>query len=97
VANRSRASPAGSGAALVRAGESELEFDRQAPLGQAERVLLQSYLDEITERVAPYLDAALLQELHQLVDQTSPQHLLEQPYLSMTWLSVLALGRKPPV
>ena len=69
-------------------------FDRQAPLGEAEQGLLQSYLEEVAERVAPYLDAALLQELRQLVDPESPQHLLGQPYLTMTWLNVLAFGRK---
>jgi ubiquinone/menaquinone biosynthesis C-methylase UbiE len=69
-------------------------FDRQAPLGEAEQGLLQSYLEEIAERVAPYLDGALLQELRQFVDPGSPQHLLGQPYLTMTWLNVLALGRK---
>jgi hypothetical protein len=54
-------------------------FDRQAPLGEAEQELLQSYLKEVAERVAPYLGAPLLQELRQLVDSGSPQHLLRQP------------------
>jgi ubiquinone/menaquinone biosynthesis C-methylase UbiE len=72
-------------------------FDRQAPLGETEQELLQSYLEEVAERVAPYLDAALLEELRQLVDPASPQHLLGQPYLTMTWLNVLAFGRKPSV
>ncbi len=72
-------------------------FDRQAPLGKAERELLQSYLEEVAERVAPHLDAALLRELRQLVDPGSPQHLLGQPYLTMTWLNVLAFGRKRSV
>lgn len=69
-------------------------FDRQAPLGEAERELLQRYLEEIAERVAPHLDAALVQELGKLVDPRSPQHLLGQPFLTMTWLNVLAFGRK---
>lgn len=72
-------------------------FDRQAPLGEAEQKLLQSYLEEVTKRVAPYLNAALLHELGQLVDPGSPQHLLGQPYLTMTWLNVLAFGRKRSV
>ena len=69
-------------------------FDRQAPLGAAERALLQSYLEEVVQRVAPYLDAALLQELRQLVVPGSPQHLLGLPHLTMTWVNVLAFGRK---
>jgi ubiquinone/menaquinone biosynthesis C-methylase UbiE len=70
-------------------------FDRQAPLGEAEQLLLQSYLEGIEKRVAPYLEASLLRELRNLVTPGSPQHLIRQPYLTMTWLNVLAIGRKP--
>jgi hypothetical protein len=70
-------------------------FDRQAPLGEAERDLLQSYLEEVVERVAPHLEAPLLDELRQLVDPSSSKRLLEQPYLTMTWLNELAYGVKP--
>ena len=69
-------------------------FDRQAPLCEAERSLLQGYLEQVAERVTPHLDAALPDDLRGLVDPRSPQHLLEQPYLSMTWLNVLSFGRK---
>lgn len=69
-------------------------FDRQAPLGEAEHELLQGYLEHVMKRVTPHLDAALLEELRQLVDPASPQHLLRQPYLTMTWISSLAFGRK---
>lgn len=68
-------------------------FDRHAPLGDAERELLQCYLEEVVERVAPHLDAALLRELRQRVEPDSPRHLLRQPHLTMTWVNVLALGR----
>lgn len=71
-------------------------FDRQAPLGAAERDLLQSYLEEVSERVARHLDTVLLAELRQLVEPGSARHLLTQPHLTMTWLSVLAIGRRPP-
>lgn len=70
-------------------------IDRQAPFGVAERALLQSYLEDVANRVALHLDASLLQELRQLSDPKSPHHLLRQPYLTMTWLNVLAFGRKP--
>lgn len=72
-------------------------FDRQAPLGIAERGLLQRYLEEVADRVAPYLDSVLLQEFQRLVDPGSPEHLLGQPHLTMTWLSVVAHGRKRSV
>ena len=55
-------------------------IDRQAPFGKAEQALLQSYLEEVGNRVAPYLDASLLQKLRQLSDPESPQHMLRQPY-----------------
>jgi SAM-dependent methyltransferase len=82
-------------AGLQPLGMTTNAFDRQAPLGTAEQALLQSYLDEIAERVAPHLDAPLLQDLRQLIDPGSREHLLGQPYLTMTWLNVLAFGRKP--
>gem|GEM_PF-231076 len=70
-------------------------FDRQVPLGDDERVLLQGYLDELVQRVGPFLDASLLAELRDLVNPASSHHLLGEPYLSLTWLNVLAVGRKP--
>ena len=86
-------------AVLAEAGLEPLKMatqaiDRQAPFGEAERALLQSYLEGVANRVAPYLDAPLLQELRQLNDPRSPDHMLRQPYLTMTWLNVLALARK---
>ena len=69
-------------------------IDRQAPFGEAEQQLLQSYLDGVEKRVAPFLDAARLRELRELRDPSSRRHMLREPYLTMTWLNVLALGRK---
>jgi ubiquinone/menaquinone biosynthesis C-methylase UbiE len=70
-----------------------IAIDRQAPFRDAEREVLQSYLDAVVERVTPYLAEPLLVQLRELADNASPQHLLKQPYLTMTWLNVLALGR----
>jgi len=69
-------------------------FDRQAPLTESVQALLQSYLDEVTERASAHLAPELLAELRELVDPSSPRHLLRQPHLSITWLNVLAFGRK---
>ena len=69
-------------------------MDRQAPFGEAEETLLQGYLEAVAHRVAPYLDPSLLQQLRQLGDPESPEHMLRQPYLTMTWMNVLALGQK---
>jgi len=86
-------------AALAAAGLEPVSIatsaiDRQAPFGEAEQALLESYLDALSDRVAPYLDDSWLQELHRLTDPESPRHMLRQPYFTMTWLNVLALGRK---
>jgi SAM-dependent methyltransferase len=70
-------------------------FDRQAPLAAVERDLLQCYLEEVSARVAPHLDPALFEEFRQLVDPASPRHLPGQAHLTMTWLNVLAIGRRP--
>jgi SAM-dependent methyltransferase len=70
-------------------------FDRQAPLSGVVQALLQSYLDEVTERASAHLAPELLAELRELVEPGSPKHLLLEPNVSITWLNVLALGRKP--
>lgn len=70
-------------------------MDRQAPFNAPERAVLQRYLEDVTHRVAPHLDAARLGELRELGNPSSPRHMLRQPYLTMTWLNVLALARKP--
>jgi len=72
-------------------------FDRQAPLPPAEAALLQGYLEDVLARVAGHVEAPALQELLRLADPRSPEHLLLRPGLTMTWLSVLALGRKGPL
>jgi ubiquinone/menaquinone biosynthesis C-methylase UbiE len=82
-------------AGLEPMGLATHAFDRQAPLGEAEKALLRGYLKTVVARVSPHLEARLLQELHQLVDPGSPTNMLEQPHLTVTWLNVLALGRKP--
>jgi ubiquinone/menaquinone biosynthesis C-methylase UbiE len=82
-------------AGLKPLGLTTHAFDRQAPLGEAEKALLRGYLKTVLARVSPHLELELLKELHQLVDPGSPTNMLEQPQLTMTWLNVLALGRKP--
>jgi hypothetical protein len=71
-----------------------IAIDRRAPLAEAEHQLLQSYLDELVERVRPFLDDAAFDQLRHLADPISPHHLLRQPHLTMTWINVLALARR---
>lgn len=72
-------------------------FDRQAPLGEAEQRLLATYFQDIEQRITSHLEPVLLQRLRELIDPASSNYLLHQPHFSMTWVSVLALGRKPSV
>jgi hypothetical protein len=68
-------------------------FDRLAPLGEFERVLLQRYLQEVEQRVTPHLEPDALTAFRELVDPKSPKQLLRAPNLSLTWVNALALGR----
>jgi len=69
-------------------------IDRRAPLAKLESRFVQSYLEGVAERVEPYLEASLFADLKELVDPKSPKHMLKDPYLTMTWLNVLAIGRR---
>lgn len=84
-----------SAAGFEPAGMTTHAFDRSAPFREVEAALLQRYLEEVTERVSAHLEPNLFAKLRELVDPASPLHLLKQPHLTMTWLNVLALGRKP--
>lgn len=80
-------------AGLEPISTTTIAIDRQAPLADAERTLLQHYLDGLLERVTPELDTPSLERLRSLVDERSSEHLLRQPNLTMTWLNVLAIAR----
>jgi SAM-dependent methyltransferase len=69
-------------------------FDRQAPLAPPERDLLSCYLGDLLQRAAPHVEPPLLEALRPLLDPASSTALLRRPDLSMTWLCVLAMGRK---
>src|SRR5205807_1664056 len=70
-------------------------IDRQAPLDADLERFLQSYLARLSDRVAPYLSAALAREFAELIDPSSPSYLLRQPHVTLTWLNMLACGRRP--
>lgn len=81
-------------AGLEPVATTTIAMDRQAPLGDPERTLLQGYLDELVERVEPVLDAAALAQLRTLADAASPENLARRPHLTMSWINVLALARR---
>jgi SAM-dependent methyltransferase len=83
--------------------EAELEpltfrtqcIDRRAPLDGDLAAFLQAYLKRLAQRVQPHLPPAVASELSQLIDPGDPRYLLHEPHFTMSWLNVLAVGRKP--
>lgn len=69
-------------------------IDRRAPLGEMETLLLKSYLKNLSEQVKPYLEPSLYEALKELTDPSSSKSLLKDKFLTMTWMNVLALGKK---
>jgi len=87
-------------AVMAAAGIEPLGFktqavDRAAPLEADLAEFLQSYLEQLFERVRPYLpdDAAAL--LREYVLPDGETYLPKQPFFTMTWINILAWGRVP--
>jgi hypothetical protein len=85
---------------MAAAGIEPLGFktqavDRAAPLDEDLATFLQSYLEQLFKRVRPYLpdDAAAM--LRDYVMPDGQNYLPRQPYFTMTWVNVLAWGRRP--
>jgi SAM-dependent methyltransferase len=70
-------------------------IDRQAPLNHDLETFLELYFQRLVRRVHEHLRPALLEELTALTDPGSSTYLLKQPHFTMSWLNVLALGRRP--
>lgn len=70
-------------------------IDRSAPLGNALEQFVQSYMQKLAQRVAPHLSHILNNELARLIDPAGESYLLRDPHFTLTWMNVLAVGRKP--
>jgi ubiquinone/menaquinone biosynthesis C-methylase UbiE len=87
-------------AVLAEAGFTSLGFrtqsiDRYGADDRGLKQFLQAYLQRLEERVGPMLDESHRQRLEELIDVDSPNSLLNQPHFTMSWLNVLAWGRRP--
>ncbi len=85
---------------LAAAGLEPLVFrtqciDRQAPIDRALESFLQSYLQRLVERVGPHLTRQSLHEVKELIDPDNSAYLPRQPHFTLSWLNVLAWGRRP--
>jgi SAM-dependent methyltransferase len=81
-------------AGLTPTALTTFAIDRRAPFTDIERTLLQSYLDGVVDRVTPYLGPAVLANVVALTAPGAPENLVDQPYATLTWLNVLALGAR---
>lgn len=70
-------------------------FDRQAPLGAAEREFLTSHLQRLLERVAPQLEAKDCGRVRALIDPQSAESILQCPNLTLTSLNTVLWGMRP--
>jgi ubiquinone/menaquinone biosynthesis C-methylase UbiE len=87
-------------AVLAEAGLEPLAFrtqciDRQAPINGALEYFLQAYLQRVVERVGSRLARDDLRELKELIDPAHESYLPHQPHFTLSWLNVLAWGRRP--
>jgi ubiquinone/menaquinone biosynthesis C-methylase UbiE len=87
-------------ATLANAGLQPLGYctqsiDRVGPLDPSLQVFLQSYFETLLERTSPYLSNKTLAELRELTSPDHERYLPRHPYFTLTWLNVLAWGRRP--
>ena len=84
---------------LAAAGLQPIEYrtqsiDRIGPPTGALRSFLASYLDRLRERTSTRLTASQQQRVHPFLSPADERYLLDSPYFTMTWLNVLAWGRR---
>jgi ubiquinone/menaquinone biosynthesis C-methylase UbiE len=87
-------------AVMAAAGIEPLGFktqaiDRAAPLDADLAEFVQSYLEQLFERVKPYLPVEAASMLEEYVTPGGESYLPRQPYFTMTWVNILAWGRVP--
>lgn len=85
---------------LAAAGLEPLGFetqsiDRVGPLAPETRCFAQAYLQRLSDRVAGNLPAELAHRFARLIDPHDRDYILTQPHLTLSWVNVLAWGRRP--
>jgi SAM-dependent methyltransferase len=86
-------------AALAEAGLADIHVSsytttRRAPLSPDERAYLSAYFDDLGHRARPRLDAHQQQQFDALFTPGSPDHLIDQPDFYVTYIDLVAYGRK---
>ena len=67
---------------------------RHAPLCSAERTFAEFYLQDLQQRIRPYLEATTLQRLESLITPGSAAYLLDRPDLTIPCLDYVIWGMK---
>ncbi|MDQ3331764.1 MAG: class I SAM-dependent methyltransferase [Planctomycetota bacterium] len=81
-------------AGLRPAQRISIVIDRSPPLSVADEAFLQTYLHELSERVANDLTPKDRDELLRLATPSSPAYLPAQPSFWMTWTDVVVFGKR---
>jgi ubiquinone/menaquinone biosynthesis C-methylase UbiE len=82
-------------AGLTDVRKSTWASDRAYPLADAERRFLTEYFRRLHERIAPKLDADVRSDFERLIDERSPEFLLDQPDFDVTCIDHVVWGRVP--
>ncbi len=69
-------------------------FDRQAPLGEAERDYFAGTIEDLRTKAKSRLNGEVLRKFEALVDPDSPGYMLDDPDFTVTCVNHLALGVK---
>jgi ubiquinone/menaquinone biosynthesis C-methylase UbiE len=85
---------------LAETGLEDLRFkthaiDRAFPLSAGLEKFLAAYLERLAERTEPYLDERVRERFASYVRPDGERYLLRHPQFTMTWINVVALGRRP--
>jgi ubiquinone/menaquinone biosynthesis C-methylase UbiE len=70
-------------------------IDRVGPLDDDLAMFVESYLEQLFDRVRPFLPEASAAMLREYVLPEGENYLAREPYFTMTWVNVLAWGRVP--
>jgi len=84
-------------AGLEHVVEKAWASNRQAPLGEDDRVFLSEYLTSVRERVEPYLDEATRVELRRWSDPNDDHFALDRSDFSVTCIDHVVWAIKPGV
>jgi len=82
-------------AGLREIRKSTWASDRSYPLAETERRFLIEYLRRLHERIAAYLETGICHDFERIIDERSPDFLLDQPDFDVTCIDHVVWGTVP--